>query len=96
MSRLARWLDRLHSRLEAGARIVFIDNRYVDGSSTPIARTDADGNTWQRRRLDDRSVHDVLKNFPTREQVFDLVGASASRREWIAHEHYWLVDYTLR
>jgi len=42
-----------------------MDNRYVDGSSTPISERDADGNTYQRRRLADGSDNRVLKNFPT-------------------------------
>ena len=35
---------------------LFIDNRYVEGSSTPIARRDAEGNTYQRPSLDDGST----------------------------------------
>lgn len=93
--RLAGWLQALHALLAPGARVVFIDNRYVEGSSTPISRTDADGNTWQRRRLDDGSAHEVLKNFPAREQAFARLGPRAVRREWIEHEHYWILDYTL-
>lgn len=93
--RLPGWLDALHARLAPGARVVFIDNRFVEGSSTPIARTDADGNTWQQRRLDDGTVHEVLKNFPTRDQACALLGPRAWRRDWIEHEHYWILDYTL-
>ena len=52
-------------RLEPGARVAFMDNRYVEGSSTAISRKDAQGNTYQRRRLADGSSHEVLKNFPT-------------------------------
>ena len=93
--RQARWLESLHLLLAPGARVVLLDNRFVKGSSTPIARTDADGNTWQLRRLDDGSAHEVLKNFPTREQAFSQLGSRAVRREWIEHEHYWILDYRL-
>jgi demethylmenaquinone methyltransferase/2-methoxy-6-polyprenyl-1,4-benzoquinol methylase len=61
---LPRFLRGLHSVLAPGARVVFIDNRYVAGSSTPISRTDTGGDTWQTRTLADGSRHDVLKNFP--------------------------------
>jgi demethylmenaquinone methyltransferase/2-methoxy-6-polyprenyl-1,4-benzoquinol methylase len=95
LARLPGWLALLHARLEPGARVVFLDNSFVQTSSTPITRRDADGNTYQRRTLDDGSVHEVLKNFPTRDEAFALLGARALEREWIAHEHYWILSYRL-
>jgi SAM-dependent methyltransferase len=94
-ARLPDWLARLHARLGPGARVVFLDNRFVPGSSTPLARHDADGNSYQRRTLDDGSVHEVLKNFPARDEAFALLGARARDAEWIEHPHYWVLSYTL-
>jgi demethylmenaquinone methyltransferase/2-methoxy-6-polyprenyl-1,4-benzoquinol methylase len=93
LERLGGWLGLLHARLSEGARVVFLDNTYVHGSSTPISRRDAAGNSCQQRRLDDGSVHEVLKNFPTREQAIELLGASAHDIEWIEHRHYWRLSY---
>jgi demethylmenaquinone methyltransferase/2-methoxy-6-polyprenyl-1,4-benzoquinol methylase len=95
LARLPSWLLALHARLEPGARVVMLDNRYVHGSSTPISRRDADGNTYQQRALDDGSVHEVLKNFPTREQAFAALGARARNPQWIEHLHYWMLSYDL-
>jgi len=99
LGRLAGWLDALHARLESGARVVMLDNSYVRSSrtpsNTPISRRDADGNTYQRRTLDDGSVHEVLKNFPTCEQAFSMLGERAVERQWIQHEHYWILSYRL-
>lgn len=95
LARLEGWLAGLHARLEPGARVVFIDNRHVDGSSTPLTRRDAEGNTYQQRRLDDGSVHEVLKNYPTAAQAFAALGPRARRPEWIEHRHYWLLTYEL-
>ena len=94
-ARLPGWLDQLHARLQPGARVVFLDNRYVPGSSTPIARTDAAGDSWQRRTLDDGSVHEVLKNFPTRDEALAALGGQVRAAEWIEHPHYWVLSYTL-
>jgi len=93
--RLPQWLETLHTRLEPGARVVMLDNRYVDGSSTPIARRDDDGNTYQQRALDDGSAHEVLKNFPTHEQAFGALGSRARNPRWIEHVHYWVLSYEL-
>jgi demethylmenaquinone methyltransferase/2-methoxy-6-polyprenyl-1,4-benzoquinol methylase len=95
LRRLAPWLQTLHDRLAPGARVVFLDNAYVPGSSTPIARRDADGNSYQLRQLDDGSVHEVLKNFPGRDEALACLGPRASDCEWIAHTHYWILSYTL-
>jgi SAM-dependent methyltransferase len=92
---LPDWLELLHAHLEPGARVVMLDNRYVEGSSTPIARRDDEGNTWQRRVLADGSTHEVLKNFPTEAEARAALGGRAQRVRWTEHEHFWVLDYTL-
>jgi SAM-dependent methyltransferase len=93
LARLPAWLDALHAKLLPDARVVFIDNLYVEHSSTPIARRDADGNTFQQRTLDDGSAHEVLKNFPTCEQALAAVGPRASHPQWQQWTHYWALSY---
>jgi demethylmenaquinone methyltransferase/2-methoxy-6-polyprenyl-1,4-benzoquinol methylase len=95
LQHLAAWLDTLHTRLRPGARVVFLDNRYVSRSSTPVTRHDAHGNGYQSRRLDDGSQHEVLKNFPTAEQAIPMLGPRAQDAQWTAHRHYWILAYTL-
>jgi demethylmenaquinone methyltransferase/2-methoxy-6-polyprenyl-1,4-benzoquinol methylase len=95
LARLAPWLQLLHSRLAPGARLVFLDNAFVQTSSSPLTRRDAEGNTYQLRTLDDGSVHEVVKNFPTRDEALARLGPRARDAEWIEHEHYWIVSYTL-
>ena len=94
-ARLPGWLEQLHARLQPGARVVFIDNRFVAGSSTPIAHIDAAGDSWQQRTLDDGSVHPVLKNFPERDEALAAIGPRARAAEWIEHPHYWVLSCTL-
>jgi demethylmenaquinone methyltransferase/2-methoxy-6-polyprenyl-1,4-benzoquinol methylase len=95
LSRLPGWLEKLHARLEPGARVVLLDNSYVQTSSTPLSRKDAEGNTYQNRTLDDGSLHEVLKNFPTRVEAFAFIGPRARNPEWIDFEHYWVLSYEL-
>src|SRR5262245_32291628 len=58
--RIAEFAGSLHARLEPGARVVMLDNLFVDGNSTPIVETDAHGNTYQLRQLGDGSRFRVL------------------------------------
>jgi demethylmenaquinone methyltransferase/2-methoxy-6-polyprenyl-1,4-benzoquinol methylase len=95
LTRLPAWLALLHARLQPGAHVVMLDNRFVAGSSTPISRRDALGNSYQRRTLDDGSEHEVLKNFPDRASASAAVGARARDLQWREYAHYWVLSYTL-
>lgn len=90
----AGFLAGLHARLVPGARVIVLDNVWVDGNSTPIAAVDADGDTWQERSLADGSRHRVLKNHPSRAELLRLVAHVATRTHWWRLEHYWLLEYT--
>jgi len=92
-ARLRSFLIGLHRALAPGATMVFIDNAYVEGSSTPVSRRDADGNTYQRRTLDDGSVHEVLKNFPTEEELRRTVDGLASNVRVGFLPHFWILTY---
>jgi demethylmenaquinone methyltransferase/2-methoxy-6-polyprenyl-1,4-benzoquinol methylase len=76
LPRIAGFVAAVAAAALPGARLILIDNAYATASSTPIARTDADGNTYQQRRLADGSTHEVLKNFPGR-AALDAALASA-------------------
>jgi demethylmenaquinone methyltransferase/2-methoxy-6-polyprenyl-1,4-benzoquinol methylase len=89
--RLAEFLTGLAGRLGPGKQAVFIDNRFVPGSSTPISRRDPDGNTYQRRRLADGGEVEVLKNFPTRAELLAVATPALAAPRVLELEHYWLL-----
>jgi SAM-dependent methyltransferase len=93
LQRAGDWLAGLHRCLVPGARVVLLDNRYVEGSSTPISRRDEHGNTYQLRRLDDGSTHEVLKNFPEHAWLRFFLGARISGFEWTEWDHFWACSY---
>ena len=91
--RVREFLVGLHRSLIHGAKVVLIDNRFVQGSSTPIAGQDDDGNTFQRRTLKDGSTHRVLKNFPSESALREVVAGLASEvrvHEW---QYFWALEY---
>lgn len=95
LQQLSLWLESLHAYLAPGARVVFLDNSYVQTSNLPITHSDAAGNTYQTRTLDDGSVHEVLKNFPTRDQAVAAIGPRARAVQWLPFAHYWVLAYEL-
>lgn len=92
-ARLRDFLAGFHRIFSLGARVVFIDNCYVDGSSTPISRTDDYGDTFQTRRLDDGSTHEVLKNFPTDSELRALIEGLAIDVQVEFLQYYWVLSY---
>ena len=95
-ARLREFLQGLHACLEPGARVVFLDNRFVPGSSTPVSEEDAQGDTWQQRRLEDGSTHRVLKNFPTEAALREAVAGLATDVHVTTWAHYWALDYAIQ
>ncbi len=93
LERLDAFLRQAVAAVAPDALIAFLDNRYVETSSTLVARRDALGNTFQRRTLEDGSVHEVLKNFPAEGE---LIGRAA-RFGWGANvellPHFWLLTW---
>jgi len=91
--RLGDFLAGFYRQLKPGSLVVFIDNRYVPGSSTPISRTDENGDTFQRRKLSDGSTHEVLKNFPSPDELRNAVGDSGSSIEITLLDYFWVLAY---
>ena len=95
LDRLDAFLAGLHAALAPGARVGFLDNLYVEGSSTPLARKDAAGNTYQQRRLADGSTHEVLKNFPARAELEARLRRLGTQVEVTWYQYYWLATYRI-
>lgn len=94
--RLADFLQGWRGRLGPGQRMLFIDNRYVEGSSTPVAGSDTDGNTYQVRRLDDGSEHRVMKNFPDEDELRQTIAPIAEQIEITMFTYFWALGVTTR
>ena len=76
--------------------MIIYDNRYIEGSSTPISATDAEDNTYQIRRLSDGSKHEVIKNFPTQKELAEWIGPISEDYEYTELDYFWLARYTCK
>jgi demethylmenaquinone methyltransferase/2-methoxy-6-polyprenyl-1,4-benzoquinol methylase len=95
-SEMRKFLDSYHRVFRPGALLIFMDNRFVTGSSTPISRTDDEGNTYQLRRLLDGTEHEVLKNFPSEIELKNTLAGSATEIRWTELPYYWFLTYRLK
>lgn len=95
-AKLNDFLENFHSKLQEGAKVIFIDNLFVEGSSTPISRKDSEGNTYQLRSLEDGTKHEVLKNFPSESELRSMALQFGDTVDLKSYHHFWLLEYNLR
>jgi ubiquinone/menaquinone biosynthesis C-methylase UbiE len=99
-SDLKPFLLKLHRVLQADGLVLFCDNTFVPGggapASTAISRRDAEGNTWQQRKISSGESFEIIKNFPTKEEVEHLLADVALDIRWTALQYFWLLEYRLK
>ena len=92
---LSKFLQKTVDILQPGGVFAFIDSKPVAGGyhdKRRITQTDAQGNTFQTRTLEDGTQHLVLKNFPTREFLEETLARISNDVRYTDLEHYWIVS----
>jgi len=95
-ARIDAFLTGLNRVLRPGARVFIADNRFVEGNSTPISRTDQSGDTYQVRELETGARFEVLKNFPSQDELSaygERYGTDV-KIEWLSY--FWTLEYLRR
>ena len=96
LARQQEFVLGLNKTLKSGARVVMLDNLYVEGNSTPLTESDSEGNTYQIRKLADGSSHRVLKNYPNEFDLCELVAPFGMQPTYTTWQYYWAFEYVLR
>ncbi|MEZ4771565.1 MAG: class I SAM-dependent methyltransferase [Bacteroidia bacterium] len=87
---LDEFIRTVNNLVKPGGQVVFMDNRYVSGSSTPITSTDVNGNTFQTRKLENGDTWQVLKNFPSVDFLKNTLRSQSIRVAVKTLEYYWI------
>ena len=95
-SQLVKFVANLAGKVERGSRLVILDNSFAEGSSTATSRRDAEGNTYQMRTLANGEEYEVLKNFPTAQELAEAVRPVAREAHLESLKYYWLLVAELR
>ena len=90
------FLQGLHTFLKPGARVVLMDNNAVQLRDYPLVETDAAGNTFQMRQLNDGSMHRVLKNFPTEAELVAFLAEFGEQIKFSELDNFWMVEYVAK
>jgi SAM-dependent methyltransferase len=95
-SELALFVKNLSLKLEPGSVVAILDNTFTEWSSTPLSRRDAEGNTYQMRKLANGEEFEIMKNFPTHAELADLVRPVAREAHMEDLTYYWMLVFTLK
>lgn len=93
LEELDAFLASAVAAIAPGSLVAFLDNRYVEGSSTPVSRRDEQGNSYQLRKLADGSSHEVLKNFPYTPELIERASRCGTDAHVELLEHFWLLSF---
>jgi ubiquinone/menaquinone biosynthesis C-methylase UbiE len=94
VQQLDPFLKHLASTVAPGTRLVFFDNRFVEGSSTPASHMDEHGNHCQFRRVSTGEEFTVIKNFPFRDELLERARPHSEDAIVELLEYYWLLQFT--
>jgi demethylmenaquinone methyltransferase/2-methoxy-6-polyprenyl-1,4-benzoquinol methylase len=92
-SKIQGFLDVIHSKLNENALVIFMDNIYIEGNNTPISRFDAEGNSYQVRKLQDNNQYEIIKNFYTGNELKEYFIKNSSQLEIHDLKYYWILKY---
>ena len=90
---IPEFLNICFSQIKLEGELIFVDNKYVEGSSTKINRIDKLGNQYQLRRLNSGEEYEVVKNFPSQLEFSVMINSEIGKFEWIELDYYWIVKF---
>lgn len=91
-ARITQFIDALHGKLEPGSRVVFADQLpYAHSGSRHVD----DGDLIEERALFDGTRFEVVKNFPTAQQMSHMLAGRAADFEYAADPQgrCWVASY---
>jgi len=89
-------LALLRARLGHGVTLILLDDAYVEGSSTTIARTDAQGNTYEIVATPDGERFELPKNYPADSALRKRLGGDVREIRIERLTYYWMLTCRLK
>ncbi len=89
-------LAQLRARLGHDVTLILLDDAYVEGSSTTIARTDAQGNTYEIVAAPDGERFELPKNYPADSALRKRLGGEVREIRIERLTYYWMLTCRLK
>ena len=89
------FFNNILSLLKPSSIGILLDNRFVEGSSTPIYKYDVSGNSYQKRKLESGEQFEILKNFPEPNEWDYLSDLGITEWEYEELTYFWMLRFKL-
>lgn len=97
-SMIPRFLTGLHQNLRSGAVVIFLDMSFRNVFQNDFLCYDEEGNRVNRRKVPDGTIFDVIKNFPTEEELRETLADWGNEFTYVTFGPLkrWMVRYRVR
>ncbi len=94
-SMVSSFVGNLHAKLIPGSRVILIDMCLIEAFKREFFYYDPEGNRISRRRLPDGGEFEVVKNFPTAQEMRDMLSSLGDGIEFREFDSLkrWMVMY---
>lgn len=82
-------IDTINSYVVPGGVVALIDNNPI----TETDGVDAEGNQLRVRTLEDGTKHEIIKNYPTEDELRALLEGRASGVSFTNLKYFWILTY---
>jgi SAM-dependent methyltransferase len=89
-------LAQLRARLGRDVTLILLDDVYVEGSSTTVARTDAQGNTYEIVAAPDGERFELPKSYPADSALRKRLGGDVREIRIERLTYYWMLTCRLK
>ncbi|MGJ7917539.1 hypothetical protein ACI48D_18935 [Massilia sp. LXY-6] len=90
------FLAKLRKAAGKDALLVLLDDVYVEGTSEPVARTDAQGNTYEMVSAPDGTRVERLMSYPTDSALRKRLANAAKEIRVARWEYFWVLTCRLK
>lgn len=90
--RRSEFLLHFTRRLQPGASVLMLDQNYEEGISDPMSREDEWGNRCALRKLSNGAVYEVVKNYPTDQELHDCFAAVCEDIHVLRLQQFWALS----
>lgn len=92
-ARARAFLRELKRTLPPGSQVILVDNLPADCRRTPPVGVDPDGNSYQRRLLHSGEAFDIIKNYPSRQDLLGVIDGLGVDARYTAFDCLWLLSF---
>jgi SAM-dependent methyltransferase len=88
-------IGRLRECVGKDGLLVLVDNSFLEGETT-IARTDAEGNTYEIHALPDGERYEIVKNYHSDSALRKKLSPLLRDMRVYRYDHYWMLTARLK